>query len=634
MNPPAGPELTRAKGRRAKTTAEHAGVDGEHPAAPNNKMNPHGATSPVEGLTLGPGLVLPVEAVTETFAILAKRGAGKTYTAAVLVEEMMGAGLPVVIVDPVGVWWGLRSSADGTAEGLPVVIFGGDHADLPLAETAGGLLADLVVDERVPAVLDLSTLSKSAGRRFMTDFAERLYHRNRDPLHLVLDEADAFAPQRTDPGGQRLLGAIEDLVRRGRARGIGVTLITQRPAVLNKDVLTQAEVLIALRMTGPRDVAAIDEWVRLHAEEDQATEVKRSLPSLPVGTAWVWSPGWLGLLQRVAVRARTTYDSSATPKAGQLRITPTRLAPIDLAALGERITAMADEAAATDPAQLRRRVAQLERELAALRAAPPRFERVEVPVLDPATTDRLEHWAANIRHLCDELGAAATQVSDQLAAARTVATSPAPLPPSPAAPSPRRAQPQPTRTTTANQRPAPRDHAAPDRPQRDESDAVPPLKAGARRMLHTLASHHPVRVTRAQLATLSRFKVTGGTFNSYLSTLRRAGLITEQQGLIELTDAGRTVADVSITAPASTAELLEQWRTALKAGARTMLDLLIDAHPDALTRGELAHRAGYEISGGTFNTYLSTLRRNDLADTTGDTVRANDVLFPAPSTPR
>ena len=43
-------------------------------------------------------------------------------------------------------------------------------------------------------------------------------------------------------------------------------------------------------------------------------------------------------------------------------------------------------------------------------------------------------------------------------------------------------------------------------------------------MLHTLARHHPTRVTRAQLATLSRFKVTGGTFNTYLSTLRRNGL--------------------------------------------------------------------------------------------------------------
>ncbi len=596
----------------------------------------------MEGLTLGPGLMLPVQAVTETFAILAKRGAGKTYTAAVLVEEMMAAGLPVIIVDPVGVWWGLRSSADGRAEGLPVVIFGGDHADLPLAETAGALLADLVVDDRVPAVLDLSALSKSAARRFMTDFAERLYHRNRDPLHLVLDEADAFAPQRTDPGGQRLLGAIEDLVRRGRARGIGVTLITQRPAVLNKDVLTQAEVLIALRMTGPRDVAAIDEWVRLHAEEDQATEVKRSLPSLPIGTAWVWSPGWLGLLQRVAVRHRHTFDSSATPKAGQRRLTPTRLAPVDLAALGQRITAMATDAAATDPTALRARVAQLEGELTALRAAPARLERVEVPVLDPATVNRLEGWVADIRDLCNALGAAATQVSDQLAAARTDTTSApwraAPPRTAPAAPAPARQAPErPTSTTMSAREPAaPKTHPGPgvDRSSGGESDAVaPPLKAGARRMLHTLARHDPMRVTRAQLATLSRFKVTGGTFGTYYSALRRAGLITEHDGLIELTDAGRAAAGVSAAAPASTAELRQQWRTALKAGARTMLDLLIDAHPDALTRDELAQRAGYEISGGTFNTYLSTLRRNGLADITADTVRANDVLFLA-ATPR
>ncbi len=75
-------------------------------------ISPDTAARPVEGLTLGPALVLPVEAVTETFAILAKRGAGKTYTAAMLVEEMMGAGLPVVIVDPVGVWLVDRTKND------------------------------------------------------------------------------------------------------------------------------------------------------------------------------------------------------------------------------------------------------------------------------------------------------------------------------------------------------------------------------------------------------------------------------------------------------------------------------------------------------------------------------------------
>jgi DNA helicase HerA-like ATPase len=201
---------------------------------------------------------LPAEAVSETFAILAKRGAGKTYTAAVAVEELLKAGLHVVVVDPVGVWWGLRASADGIGEGLPIVVLGGDHGDMPLQVGAGELIADLVIEEGLSVVLDLSHFRKGEQTHFMTGFAERLYHKNREPLHLVLDEADAFAPQRPMKGQERLLGAIEDLVRRGRARGIGVTLVTQRAVVLNKDVLTQAEVLVALRTIAPQDRDAID----------------------------------------------------------------------------------------------------------------------------------------------------------------------------------------------------------------------------------------------------------------------------------------------------------------------------------------------------------------------------------------
>jgi hypothetical protein len=47
---------------------------------------------PERRLNLAEGLSLPLDAVTETFAILAKRGVGKTYTGAVLAEEMVGAG--------------------------------------------------------------------------------------------------------------------------------------------------------------------------------------------------------------------------------------------------------------------------------------------------------------------------------------------------------------------------------------------------------------------------------------------------------------------------------------------------------------------------------------------------------------
>ena len=61
--------------------------------------------------------------------MLAKRGAGKTHSAAVLVEEFVAAGGQVVILDPVGAWWGLLAAAGGEAPGLPFAVFGGDHAD-------------------------------------------------------------------------------------------------------------------------------------------------------------------------------------------------------------------------------------------------------------------------------------------------------------------------------------------------------------------------------------------------------------------------------------------------------------------------------------------------------------------------
>lgn len=158
-------------------------------------------------LTIAENLKLPLDAVTQTFAILAKRGAGKTYTAAVLTEELLKAGLHVVVVDPIGVWWGLRSSADGKHEGLPITVLGGEHGDVPLEIEAGELIADFVVQERASCVLDLSRFRKGEQIRFMTSFAEKLYHANRLPLHLVLDEADAFAPQRPQKGQERLLGA-------------------------------------------------------------------------------------------------------------------------------------------------------------------------------------------------------------------------------------------------------------------------------------------------------------------------------------------------------------------------------------------------------------------------------------------
>jgi DNA helicase HerA-like ATPase len=149
------------------------------------------------------------------------------------------------------------------AEGRSIVVLGGEHGDLPLEPSMAAALADLVVDEGPSVVLSLRHLSKTMQRKTVADFAERLYRRkgetkHRRPMHVVVDEADAFVPQAVRGDVARTMGAIDDLVRRGRSSGFGVTLITQRAAAINKDVLTQVDLLVAHRTVSPQDRKAQD----------------------------------------------------------------------------------------------------------------------------------------------------------------------------------------------------------------------------------------------------------------------------------------------------------------------------------------------------------------------------------------
>jgi DNA helicase HerA-like ATPase len=68
-------------------------------------------------LRIAENLSLPEDAVTQTFVILAKRGVGKTLAASVMAEEMLKIGQPIVVYDPTGAWWGLKSSKNGKAAG-------------------------------------------------------------------------------------------------------------------------------------------------------------------------------------------------------------------------------------------------------------------------------------------------------------------------------------------------------------------------------------------------------------------------------------------------------------------------------------------------------------------------------------
>ena len=99
--------------------------------------------------------VLPTAALDDRIAIVGTAGSGKTYTAKGFVERLLDAGARVAVVDPLGVWWGLRARTEGK-DGYPVVVFGGRHADVPITASMGAPLGQLIARQALASVVDLS----------------------------------------------------------------------------------------------------------------------------------------------------------------------------------------------------------------------------------------------------------------------------------------------------------------------------------------------------------------------------------------------------------------------------------------------------------------------------------------------
>ena len=588
-------------------------------------------------LKISHSLSLPLEAVTQTFAILAKRGVGKTYTGAVMAEEMLEASQQIVVADPIGVWWGLRSSADGKSAGYPIVVFGGERADVPLEENSGEIIAGAVVENGFSAILDISLLRKNSQVRFMTAFAETLYRLNRKPLHLFVDEADAFAPQRPMKGEERLLGAFEDIVRRGRARGLGVTLITQRAAVINKNVLTQIEVLVALRTISPQDRDALQAWIEVHGSESKQEQFFDSLASLPIGTAWFWSPGWLDIFKRVEIRKRRTFDSSSTPEVGKQVVIPKEVALVDLEKLGEQIKSTVARAKENDPLELKKEIRSLKTQLKAQpQISKPVAQAVEIktiPALTDAERKRLtklidthETFIATFnsaRSLMDLFSVAKDGMRDELVFFKNLLAGKLLVLPQKEAGQTRLAK------LIAPAAPRPvlplkRDNGFTD--YRGEFPVIDPPLGKCERSLLSVVAKYPEGCTRGKLILLAGYAWSGSTQNA-LGKLRSLGLVEgANNSLIRITEAG--MASGSFQPLPEGDGFRNYWLTFPHFGKceRSLLRCLID-NPNGLARDELLQTSGYEWSGSTQNALGALRTAGVIVGRNNETLRAADEFF-------
>jgi hypothetical protein len=258
------------------------------------------------------------DAVTMTFGILAKKNSGKTYLAMVMAEEFLRTRMPFVVVDPTGVWHGLRLDASGEPSVHRVLVMGGPRADVDMKPHDGEAAArSAIAIYPCPTILDISEMVPDEQYDFMAAFGQALYGLNRRPLHIFVDEADEFCPQQPSQHQKKVLGVWDRMVRRGRLRGIGLTLITQRSAVINKNVLSQIDGLFVLNTIAPPDLEAIETWMKRVVPVEERVSCLKQLPKLPQGRTFYMQGGGDHRFASFTVRSKTTFDTSKTPRMGQ-----------------------------------------------------------------------------------------------------------------------------------------------------------------------------------------------------------------------------------------------------------------------------------------------------------------------------
>jgi len=597
-------------------------------------------------LALARTLSLPIDAATQTFAFIARKGAGKTYAAGKLVELLLAAHVQVVVLDTVGNWYGLRLNADGKRAGFDVPVLGGLRGDIPLEAAGGAVIADLVVDTGRSIVLDVSQFSLGDRKRFAVTFGERLWLRKKGearprPLHLVIEESQLIVPQFTGRGGDdaRMVGVYEEIIRLGRNYGIGVSMITQRPQSVNKEVLNQTECLLVGQVNGSQERAALKKWI---THQGMDVGLVDELPALKVGTFYVWSPQWLNILEKVEINKKHTFDASATPKVGDRRVRRS-LKPLNLSDLRERMQETIAKAEADDPRALRKTIAELRKELGAKVSIPKAKEkvtRVEVPALKARDTARLVKATDRIATLLE--GPAGKMLDDLKVVVSGIRVS---------LESFEKAQivarghgqasghvqgiPRPvdghgtrrvaTQTPPVRGRPAvPRRGVEGTRPTNGGDSGDTDVKGGKFRAMMVAMAQAGRPLTEAQLAIRAEMSVSG-TFDTYIGRMRRRGWIDGTRAGLTITQAGLDALGFYEPLPRGEG-LRAHWLGQMGGKQREMLTVLIDVYPHTLTEEEVATRAGMAVSG-TFDTYIGRLRRLQLVEGSRKALKAADELF-------
>lgn len=249
--------------------------------------------------------------VGQSVAVLGIKGGGKSNTAAVLMEEMAAAGIPICILDVAGEHWGLK-------ERFPnITTIGRNWAkqvDMPVTPSTAEQIAETAYLNGASCIFDVSGIPEASQEELVYLFFNKVWQLatlRRIPLVIFLEEAHVWIPQMGKHGCKDLFAKI---ALQGRKMGLSIVMISPRSAGVSKTVLSQAGIAFLHRVTSLNDMR-----VYQSITPREPKQVKSMVSRLRVGEALALLPPQEGddkgkeQVLTARIRRRTTTHGGDTP---------------------------------------------------------------------------------------------------------------------------------------------------------------------------------------------------------------------------------------------------------------------------------------------------------------------------------
>ncbi|MEF8784730.1 MAG: DUF87 domain-containing protein [Haloarculaceae archaeon] len=249
----------------------------------------------------GTEVSLPVvELLTGRGFVTGKSGSGKSNTASVVAEKLLDNGFGLLIVDIDGEYYGLKEEYEILHAGAD------EECDIQITADHAEKMASLALEQNVPIILDISSfLDESEAEEVLTAVSRHLFakaKKQKQPFLMLVEEVHEYIPEGGSVGecGKMLI----KIGKRGRKHGLGIVGISQRPADVKKDFITQCDWLVWHRLTWNNDTKVVKRI--LDSEYSEAVE------NLGDGEGFLMTD-WAETVQRVQFQRKQTFDAGATP---------------------------------------------------------------------------------------------------------------------------------------------------------------------------------------------------------------------------------------------------------------------------------------------------------------------------------